>query len=171
MPEIIASLVLIAALVFWIKSVQRALAVLDKNMNNAILQISAQLSSQWHCLAVLANLTEGYNTADFSALADGLKQRRSMTIGSTPEDIDHQKALLMELVKRMIAAAEGSPELSVNPDYVTSMDTVKQYEKMIKTSSLIYNESVTRLNRAIGSFPSSMIAGILGFSKRAFLKG
>jgi len=170
MPDIIAIIVLIAVLVFWAKAVQRALAILDKNINNAISQISVQLSSQWNCLAALLNLTVGNDTFDFPALTEGIKERRSITIGSPPEGIEHQKTIIAEMVKSIMAAAEGYSELRANPDYVTSMDTVKQYGKMINTSSLIYNESVTRLNRAIRRFPSSMIAGSLGFSKRVFLK-
>ncbi len=170
MPNIIAIIVLVAVLVFWIKSVQRSLAVLDKNVNNAISQISVQLSSQWNCLSALLNLTAGYETFGFTALSEGIKERCSITLDSKPEDIEHQKTFIAETVNSILTAAEGYPELRANPDYVTSMDAVKQYEKMINTSRLIYNESVTRLNRAIRRFPSSMIAGILGFSKRAFLK-
>ncbi|MPN30829.1 hypothetical protein SDC9_178300 [bioreactor metagenome] len=47
---------------------------------------------------------------------------------------------------------------------------MNQYENMVRTSRLIYNDSVTKLNRAIRMFPANMIAGLLGFSKRAYLE-
>ena len=41
---------------------------------------------------------------------------------------------------------------------------------MLQTSKLIYNESVTNLNSAIRMFPSSIIARMVGFSKRSYLE-
>lgn len=34
---------------------------------------------------------------------------------------------------------------------------------------LIYNDSVTKLNSALGMFPTNVISGILGFHKREYL--
>lgn len=49
-------------------------------------------------------------------------------------------------------------------------DAVDSYEKMVCTSRLIYNDSVTRLNRELRMFPVSMIAGIFGFHQREYLE-
>lgn len=43
-------------------------------------------------------------------------------------------------------------------------------ENMVRTSRLIYNNSVTKLNRDIRMFPVFLIAGILGFSQREYLE-
>jgi len=40
---------------------------------------------------------------------------------------------------------------------------------MVRTSRLIYNDSVTKLNREIRMFPVSAIAGMLGFGQREYL--
>lgn len=49
------------------------------------------------------------------------------------------------------------------------MDAVECYGRMVYTSRLIYNDSVTKLNSALGMFPTNVIAGILGFHKREYL--
>lgn len=49
------------------------------------------------------------------------------------------------------------------------MDAVECYGRMVYTSRLIYNDSVTKLNSALGMFPANVIAGILGFHKREYL--
>jgi hypothetical protein len=46
---------------------------------------------------------------------------------------------------------------------------VECYGRMVYTSRLIYNDSVTKLNSALGMFPTNVIAGILGFHKREYL--
>ena len=50
------------------------------------------------------------------------------------------------------------------------MGAVDSYEKMIRTSGLIYNDSVTKLNRTVRMIPTSLIAGILGFRQREYLE-
>jgi len=47
---------------------------------------------------------------------------------------------------------------------------VETFENMVRTSRLIYNDSVTKLNREIRMFPTSIIAGMLGFHKREYLE-
>lgn len=69
-----------------------------------------------------------------------------------------------------MAVAESYPDLKADNTYIKTMDAVNQYESMVRTSRLIYNDSVTKLNRAVRMFPASLIAGILGFSKRAYLE-
>lgn len=49
------------------------------------------------------------------------------------------------------------------------MDAVQTFENMMRTSYLIYNDSVTKLNREIRMFPVSIIAGMLGFQQREYL--
>ena len=46
------------------------------------------------------------------------------------------------------------------------MDAVGSYEKIVRTSRLIYDDSVTKLNRDIRMFPVSLIAGMPGFHRR-----
>lgn len=52
-------------------------------------------------------------------------------------------------------------------DLISALDS---YEKMLRTSFLIYNDSVTKLNRAIRMFPTNLIAGMLGFRQREHLE-
>ena len=66
--------------------------------------------------------------------------------------------------------AERYPELKANENYAKCMNAVDSYEKMVRTSRLIYNDSVTKFNREIRMFPTSLLAGALGFAPRAYLE-
>lgn len=50
------------------------------------------------------------------------------------------------------------------------MNAVDSYEKMVRTSRLIYNDSVTKLNRQLRMFPTSLVGGIFGFRQRDYLE-
>ena len=65
---------------------------------------------------------------------------------------------------------EQYPEIKANLTYIKTMDAVQTYENMVRTSRLIYNDSVTKLNREVRMFPVSMISGMLGFLQRDYLE-
>lgn len=64
---------------------------------------------------------------------------------------------------------EQYPVLKANQTYIKTMDAVQTFENMVRTSRLIYNDSVIKLNREIRMFPFSMITGMLGFRQREYL--
>lgn len=75
-----------------------------------------------------------------------------------------------EALGRIAITTEQYPELKANQTYIKTMDAVQIFENMVRTSRLIYNDGVNRLNREIRMFPVSMIAGLLGFRQRDYLE-
>ena len=170
MQYLLAAGGLILVIVFWIISAQRTFVALDENINNAMSQIGVQLSSRWDALSSLLDLTKGYAGHEYSTMTDTIKARRSITKDSSPDDVTKQENVIAEAMGKIMAVAESYPDLKADKTYIKTMDAVSQYENMVRTSRLIYNDSVTKLNRAIRMFPASMIAGVFGFSKRAYLE-
>jgi LemA protein len=133
-------------------------------------QIGVQLSSRWEALSSWLDLTKAYSEHEYKTLTETIKARRSITKDSSPEEINKQENAIAETIGKIMAVAENYPELKADQTYIKTMDAVNQYENMVRTSRLIYNDSVTKLNRSIRMFPVSLIAGMLGFSKRAYLE-
>ena len=168
-PIIIALLVVLLA--GWVMSTQRRLVVMDENINNAMSQIGVQLSSRFDALTALLDLAKGYAAHESQTLIETIKSRRSViTAKSTPQDVLQQEGVISEALGRISMVAERYPELKADKGYAKCMDAVDNYEKMVRTSRLIYNDSVTKLNREIRMFPVSLIAGMLGFRQRDYLE-
>jgi len=170
MPYIIVLGAIIGILVLWVISVQRKLVAFDENINNAMSQIGVQLSSRWDALTSLLDLTKGYVAHEYQTITDTIKARRSITRDSSPADVQQQENMIVEALGKIMAVAESYPELKADQTYIKTMDSVNQYENMVRTSRQIYNDSVTKLNRAVRMFPASIIAGMLGFSQRTYLE-
>lgn len=165
---VVAAVVLLA---MWAVSCQRRLAVMDENINNAMAQIGVQLSSRFDALTALLDLTKGYAAHESQTLIETIKSRRSViTATSTPNDVLKQEGIIAEALGRISMVAERYPELKANENYAKCMDAVDSYEKMVRTSRLIYNDSVTKLNRQLRMFPTSLIAGAFGFQQRDYLE-
>lgn len=158
-------------LISWIISIQRRLVVLDENINNVMGQISVQLSSRFDALTALLDLTKGYEKQESEILMESVKAgRNAITAKSVPSDIIRQEGIISAALGRISMVSEKYPELKEDPNYIETMDAVETYENMIRTSRLIYNDSVTKLNRAVRIFPTSLVAGMLGFFRREYLE-
>ncbi len=169
MPYIIGGVVL-AVSIMWFVSTQRTLALLDENINNAMSQIGVQLSSRWDALSALLDLTKGYAEHEYKTLSQTIKARRSITVDNFAQEAAAQDNIISQAMGRIMAVAEQYPTLKADAGYQKAMDGVNQYEGMVRQSRLIYNDSVTKLNRQIRMFPTSMVAGMLGFGKRDYLE-
>jgi LemA protein len=169
MTYIIAIGAVALMLVLWVASAQKTFVAMDENINNAMSQIGVLLSSRWDALTSLMDLAKGYEAHEYEMFSQTVKARRSITKDSTQEDINKQENAIAEALGKIMAVAENYPNLKADQTYIKTIDGVNQYENMVRTSRLIYNDSVTKLNRAISMFPALLIAGALGFSKRAYL--
>lgn len=171
LPTFIAIIAILALIILWVTSTQRRLVIFDENISNAMSQIGVQLSSRFDALSALLDLTKGYAKHESETLIETIKSRRSViTAKSTPDDVLHQEGIISEALGRIAMVTEQYPELKANQNYIKTMDAVETFENMVRTSRLIYNDSVTKLNREIRMFPVSMIAGMLGFQQKKYLE-
>ena len=183
-------------LVLWIISVQRKFAVMDGNIQNAMNQIGVQLSSRFDALLSLLDFTKKYAGYEAQTLTDEEKWPAQLIDGkaairylranakelnldpekrciimetSTPEEVLRQEGVINEVLFRTQTVLEEYPGSTDENEYIKCMDAVECYEKMVQTSRLIYNDSVTKLNRELHIFPTSVLAHMLGFEKRDYL--
>lgn len=169
--QYIIPVAIIAVIAIWLVSVQRKLTVLDENINNAMSQIGVLLSSRFDALTALLDLTKGYAEHEYKTISDTVKARRSViTADSSCDEVKAQENIITEALGRISAVAEAYPDLKANQNYIKTMDSVNEYEKSVRQGRLVYNDSVTKLNRAIRMFPTSLVASMFGFKKRDYLQ-
>lgn len=163
-------LAVVAVLILWFVSTQRRLVAMDENINNAMSQIGVQLSSRWDALTALLELTKGYAEHEYKTISDTIKMRTSISSKSTAAEVNAQENILTDAMGKIMAVAEGYPELKANENYIKTMDSVNGYEETVRRARLVYNDSVTKLNRTIRMFPTSLVAGILGIVSCDYLE-
>ncbi|MBQ7040009.1 MAG: LemA family protein [Clostridia bacterium] len=167
---VIIILAVVAVIVLWFISVQRKLVVMDENINNAMSQIGVQLSSRWDALTALLDLTKGYAEHEYKTISDTIKMRTTITGKSSAKDVNEQENMITEAMGKIMAVAEGYPELKANENYIKTMDSVNMYEETVRKARLVYNDSVTKLNRTIRMFPTSLVAPMTGVVARDYLE-
>lgn len=171
LPTFIIITVIVVVFVLWIISIQHRLAVLEENIKSSMSQIGMQLWSRFDALTALLDMTKHYARNECDTLIDTVKlRRRVITAKSKPDDVLVQERIIAETWDRIVLLTEQYPELKANKTYIKTMDAVKIFDNMVRTSSLIYNDSVTKFNREIRMFPDSMFATIMGFRQRDYLE-
>lgn len=160
----------IALLVVWVISVQNKLVRSDELCNNALKQINVQQISRFDALQALIKLTREYASYEADTLEKIVKERK---IVSSPNpsaaDIDANEEALRAISAKLIAVAEAYPELKASANYQEAMKSIKEYEENVRLSRMTYNDTVTRFNQEVRMFPTSLVAGMLGFAKRDYL--
>ena len=164
---IILLIVILAAIVI---SAQRSLVHTDELCGNALSQIGVQQTSRWDALTALAKLTKDYSSYEYDALMTVIEKRKNIGPDSAPADVAAQEGLMTQLTGKLVALAEAYPDLKANTVYLSTMDSVNDYENKVRISRMSYNDTVTRYNRLVRQFPSGIFAGMLGFSKRDYLE-
>lgn len=171
LQNFIAIAVVIVGGTIWITSIKRKLLALDENISDAMSQIGVQLSSRFDTLMSILDLTNTYDKHESEMLIATVKSRRSViTSKSTPDDVMLQEWIISEAFGRIEIVAETHPELKAEHTYIKALDALQLFDNMVRTSRLIYNDSITKLNSEIRVFPVSMIANILGFCQREYLE-
>ena len=166
---LIVLVVIVLLLVLWVIGEQRRLVSLDEMVTNAMNQIGVQVTSRFDALTGLLDLVKGYNEHEYKTLSDVIKMRTSIGASSTASDVNKEQGIFTETLGKIMAVAEAYPDLKSNTNYQNLMNSLNDYEEKVRKARLVYNDTVTKLNRSIRMFPTSLIAPMLGIGQREYL--
>ena len=167
---IIIIVAIIAIVAFWFMGIQRKLVSSDEVCQNSMSQIGVQQQSRWDAVSALVKLTKSYNEHEYNTLVDVIKQRKDITRTSAVADANAQEDVLVAAADKIRFVAEQYPELKADATYAKTMDSLNNYENQVRMSRMVFNDSVTKYNRIVRQFPDSIVASILKFPLREYLK-
>ena len=163
-------LIVVAVIVIgYFISTQRSLVNLDELCKNALSQIEVQLNSRWDAVLALAKTAAQYAKHESETLVEVIQQRRGEQV-NTPEAVNEQTSALNQVMGRLIAIGEAYPDLKAASLYQEAMSGMKQYEENVRLSRMVYNDTATKMNRMVRQWPSSIVASLLHFEQREYLR-
>jgi len=148
---------------------QRSLVSLDEMCKNALSQIEVQLNSRWDALLALAKMASQYSKHESETLIKVIQERKGENINS-PAAINEQQGALQQVMGRLIAIGEAYPDLKAADLFKETQAGVNQYEEKVRMSRMIYNDTATKMNRMVRQWPSSIVASMLHFDLKDYLK-
>ena len=169
---LIIIIVLAVIVIGYFISTQRALVNLDELCKNALSQIEVQLNSRFDAVVALAKAAAQYAKHESDTIIETVQARggNSGTTANTPAAINEQSDLLTQMMGRLNVVFERYPELKASDLYREAQEGMKQYEENVRMSRMIYNDTATKMNRMVRQWPSSIVASMLHFDQKEYLK-
>ena len=169
---LIIIIVLAVIVIGYFISTQRALVNLDELCKNALSQIEVQLNSRFDAVIALAKTAAQYAKHESETIIQAVQARggNSGAPINTAEGINQQSNLLSQLMGRLNVVFERYPELKASELYKDAQKGMKEYEEHVRMSRMVYNDTATKMNRMVRQWPSSIVASILHFDIKDYLK-
>ena len=166
---------LVVLIIGYFISTQRSLVNLDELCKNALSQIEVQLNSRFDAVIALAKTAAKYAEHESDTIIKTIQARggNSGTIpanGTSAAAINQLADLLGQMMGRLNVVFERYPELKASELYLEAQQGQKQYEENVRMSRMVYNDTATKMNRMVRQWPSSIVASILHFDLKDYLK-
>lgn len=161
---------IVVMVIIWGISTYNKLVAVRENVANSKGQIAAQIESRWDALTSIIQATKQYAKHEADTLEKVTAQRTSVSENSSVATLEKDDAQFAGVLDRLIAVAEAYPELKASNLYQEAMRKINDYENNVRHSRMIYNDTVTKLNRSVQQFPTSVIAGMFNFSKEPYFE-
>lgn len=143
---------------------------LKNRVKNSYSQIDVQLKRRNDLIPNLVETVKGYASHEKGVLEEVTKARTGVMNATTVEETSAADNQLTGALKTLFAVAENYPDLKANSNFQQLQNELSDTEDKIAYARQFYNDVVLKYNNACQQFPSSILAGMFGFSEEAFFE-
>lgn len=160
---------IVAALaVIWIFN---ALVAKRQMANNGWSDIDVQLKRRADLIPQLVTTVQAYAAHERQLFEDIAEKRtRALAAGDDPAARSVAESELARPVGRLMALAEGYPDLKASGNFLDLQTALADTEDKIEMARRFYNGAVRELNTLVETFPANIVAGMFGVGKRKYFE-
>jgi LemA protein len=163
-------LAVIAVLVIGVIGVYNGLVKLKVRVDEAWSDITVQLKRRSDLIPNLVNTVKGYAKHEKEVFENVTKARSAVTDAQGPAETAKAENMFQQTLKSLFAVAEAYPDLKANENFKHLQEELVDTEDKIQASRRFYNGATRDFNIKLQVFPTNLIAGMLGFTKREFFE-
>src|SRR5260370_4212173 len=174
---ILLVIVLVIGLFFW--GTYNRLVTLDQNVNKKWGDVQTVYQRRADLIPNLVNTVQGAANFEKSTLVEVTNARASVgrvqldpnkapTDAAQLEQFQSAQGQLSNSLSRLLVVVERYPELRANQNFLSLQAQLEGTENRISVERGNFNTAVQNYNVAVRSFPTNLIAGMLGFAPRPF---
>ncbi|CAD7053034.1 LemA family protein [Pseudorhizobium endolithicum] len=134
--------------------------------------IDVQLKRRADLIPNLIETVKGYAAHEKSTFEEvvELRNRAQSVPAGDVAGRAQAEGLLSQALGKLFALAEAYPDLKANQNFLELQNSLETIEGEIQMSRRYYNGAARDLNVRVESFPSNLVAGQFGFSKREYFE-
>ncbi len=177
---VIVAVVVLFGLYRVFASTYNNLVVLDEGVSSAWSQVENQYQRRMDLIPNLVETVKGYASHEKETLTQVAEARASVgKMQITPEILNNPQLMekfnaaqgtLSGALSRLMVVAEKYPDLKANENFKSLQDQLEGTENRISVERRRFNETVQTYNTTMRRFPTNMIAGMMGFSKKVYFE-
>lgn len=158
----------VAALLVLVVVLYNRLVILRNQVKNAWSQIDVQLKRRHDLIPNLVETARAYMAHERETLEGVTAARQAAAAAKGMSQVMQAETRLEGALAHLFALAENYPDLKANQNFLALHEELTTTENRITFARQAYNDAVMSLNNAIGTFPSSVVAGMFSFASEPF---
>ena len=144
------------------------LVALRQSANQAFADIDVQLRQRQDLIPNLVETVKGYAGHEKGTLEAVIAARNAAASATGVNDKVQAENVLTGALGKLFALSEAYPDLKANTNFVKLQDELSDIENKLAAARRFFNNAVSEFNAAIQQFPAVILAGMFGFTERAF---
>ncbi|MDY0029920.1 MAG: LemA family protein [Pseudobdellovibrionaceae bacterium] len=132
--------------------------------------VDVQLKRRADLIPNLVETVKGYMTHESGTLEKVTAMRARAQNASSSDERFQAESQISSLLGNIMAVSENYPDLKASANFTNLQAELSGIEEQIQMSRRYYNGTVRDLNIMIDQFPTNIIAGMGGFTKKEFFE-
>ncbi len=163
-------LAVVAVLVVVFIALYNGLVTLKVRVDEAWSDITVQLKRRYDLIPNLVETVKGYATHEKEVFEKVTEARANALNAQGVQATAAAENQFEGALKSLFAVSENYPQLRASENFQQLQSQLVDTEDKIQASRRFYNGGVRDLNTKLQTFPSNMVAGILGYKPREFFE-
>jgi LemA protein len=144
---------------------------LRQNVRESWSAIDTELKRRYDLVPNLVETVKGYASHERATLESVVAARNSAANNHGPAASQVQSEIaLTGAVRQLFALAEAYPDLKANVQFQQLQKELSETETRISQARRFYNANVREMNTATMTFPTSVLAGMFGYTAEKYFE-
>jgi LemA protein len=171
--EIWIILAVIAVIALFLVATYNRLVTLRQRVREAWSDIDVQLKRRYDLIPNLVETVKGYASHEKTVFENVTNARsNAIAAGATgsPEQRAQAENVLTGALRSVFAVAENYPQLQASQNFRDLQEQLTATEDKIAFARRFYNGNVRDYNTSLQTFPTTVLAGMFGFSSEQYFE-
>lgn len=151
-------------------SANNNLVSMETKVDAALANIDTNLQRRADLIPNLVSTVKGYAAHEQAAIDSVTEAREKLAGASTVEEKAAADSALSTALNNLLVVVENYPDLKASANFTQLADELAGTENRIAVARRDYNDAVQSYNAAIRKFPTSLVAGIFGFTQKDYFR-